>query len=403
MRIQGDSEFITAEVLFAEARAHARRRRRRVVTAIAVVGAAALAGSAALVWTNSRSQPAPNLGPSFAMTADGFPSEFVAWEPPTKGRIGGIEVISSTTGKTIRTLVKNTNHPETTGEVTNPLAYLVAGFDLTNDGHTLYYNANYTIDSVSISGGAVSHIAIGSDPMVSPNGDLLAYRPGFGEGDIPSFVQFGTGPILAIKDIATGQIRKFTVPGVKLGQAVTASWLPDSQRILIYATNKDVCGPGPGCATTTDGRHPGWSSVAKLLDVSTGEWSTVPAGVLGALRQTATVTPHLSGAASDGNAVRISATVITGIASTSVSEFTEVGTVNVATGMLRWQYRMPAGFVFPDLAELPGQDSGEHFVVTGISAQSPGLHQWSPAEQVAPQQIGATPRVLASSPYWDFA
>jgi hypothetical protein len=399
-RDEGDTAPVTAEVLFAEARARGRRRRNRLIGIIAGVLAAAVAISAWLLWVGRQPNQATLAGPAIATTANGFPRDFVAWDGPSGHNPGGIELISSTTGKTVRVLVKNTHQSVGDEAVDNPLAYLTVGFDLTNDGRTVYYNSNYRIDSVTTTDGVVSHVVTGSNPLVSPDARLLAYRPRPG-GGVPILSQFGAGPTFAIKDLGSGAVSKFTIPRVQRGQAVTASWLPDSRHILIYAPNRPACSPGPSCGAWPNG-GPSLSTVATVLDVTTGEFTGLSSGVSRLLDQSSKTSTELEGAGSSGSNVRISMDVDTSVSTLAPSDFVKFGMLNIRTGRVRWQYALPAGYWSDGMVLLPGQDSGTHFVVTRTGAQGAGLYQWSPAERPSLRPIGTTPRSLAYFPYWNY-
>ncbi|HEY2644999.1 MAG TPA: hypothetical protein VGI56_14685 [Galbitalea sp.] len=401
--VEGDlAELICAEVLFAEARERARRRRNFVIIAISVVFALVVAGAVVIAepWAHHPTI-AQRPAPAFSTDSDGFPTTMVVWEAPSAHHENGIEVIDSTTGKTVRTLVKNVGDVWYHPVPANPLAYVHYGFDLTNDGRTLYFNSNREIESVSTSGGPVSRIVSGTHPVVSPNGTMLAYRPDAND----SFSQFSEGPEFAVRNLRTGVTRMVTMPGVMSEQTVTLAWLPDSTRILVHASDQDQCSPGAACSLTPR-RHRGWSNSTQLLDTSTGAFAPVPAATSAALDESSAIRAHLEGAGAKDNLVRVSAVV----SPVTPNAFTELGTLDVATGIVSWQYRLPADFKirsqdplgYPtalDAAELPGQDSGDHFILE--SSDPSGLHRWSPAVSNKPAPVGRTARVLSFDPYWD--
>lgn len=392
-RVEADVEPLTVEILFAEARAHARRRRKRIGAVVAFVIAAIVAMTGGFLWmVRAPQQRSSTQSVSIPTQSDTFPGQFVVWEAPTGRSKGGIEVISSKTGRTLRTLVTNSAQPLTVGTMTDPLSYVVLGFDLTNDGHTLYFNSNSTIDSVSTSGGAVTAVAAGTHPMVSPDTTLLAYRPGASA----SFAQFGQGASLAVKLLATGRVSTFTMPGVKPGQAVSASWLPDSRHLLLSASSVPVCSPSLACLTY----RPGWHDIATVLDVVTGKFASVSPAVAAALAPSASSHLQLNGAALKGAEVRVAEVVTRYREPNYLPDYTEVGTLNVATGKLTWQYRTPAGYEFVAVGALAGASSGDHFIVYRNTTKRSGLYSWSPAVHLQPQPIGATPRLLQFGSYW---
>ncbi|MCU1598673.1 MAG: hypothetical protein JWQ47_2412 [Glaciihabitans sp.] len=393
--VEGDRELISAEVLFAEARERGRRRRNRTILTGAVALAIVLVGTVVIVQSQVPPKVTQRPAPAAITDSEGFPTEIVAWDAPTAGHEGGIEVISSKTGKTLRTLVRNTAKPsDLTNSTDNPLAYVSYGFDLTNDGRTLYFNSGNEIESVSTSGGAVSRIAYGTNPIVSPDGMMLAYQPGRAK------FNFGyvDGPKFAIKDLRTGQTKSLAIPAVLPGQKVTLAWLPDSHRLVIHASDLIHC---VGGACLSRGLpNPAWSNTTQILDTSDYAFAPVRAATSAALDESASFMPQLDGAGSSGNVVRVSAVADANTA----SSFTEVGTLDVASGVLHWQYRVPAGFnIGVNLVQLPGQDSGTHFILNSNNIHFLGLHKWSPSRSATPEPVGKTARILSPSRYWTFA
>jgi hypothetical protein len=394
--VEGDKEPISAEVLFAEARERGRRRRNRAILTGAVALAIVLVGTVAIVQSQVPPKVTQRPAPAEITDSEGFPTEIVAWEAPTAGHEGGIEVISSKTGKTLRTLVKNTGKTSAVPySLDNPLAYVSYGFDLTNDGRTLYFNSDNEIESVSTSGGAVSRIAYGTNPVVSPDGMMLAYQPGRAK------FNFGyvDGPKFAIKDLRTGQTKSLAIPAVLSGQKVTLAWLPDSHRLVVHASDLSQCLGGFNCPAPLS-RNPKWSNTTQFLDTADYAFTPVRTATSAALDESASFMPQLDGAGSSGNLVRVSAVAY----ANSPSSFTEVGTLDVSSGVLHWQYRVPAGFnIGVDVAQLPGQDSGTHFILDSNNNHVAGLHRWSPSRSATPEPVGKTARILAPGRYWVFA
>lgn len=390
--VEGDlAEPISAEVLFAEARQRARRRRNFVIIAMAVVFALVVAGTVVIAQTWAHHPTiAQRPAPAFSTGSDGFPTTMVVWEAPTAHHENGIEVIDSTTGKTVRTLVKNTGLPGYQANPTNPLAYVYFGFDLTNDGSRLYFNADREIESVGANGGHVSRIAAGTHPVVSPDGTTLAYRPNGSR----SFEPFGTGPTFAVRDLQSGKTELVTMPGVRTGQKVTVAWLPDSTHLLLHASDLTQCTGGTACPTHAT-RNPQWSSSTQILDTASGTFAPVPAATAAALHESASIMPQLEGAGTNDNQVRVSAVV----SPETRNSFTELGTLDIATGVVDWKYRLPRDFrIGFDVAQLRGQDSGDHFILD--NDRSPGLRRWSPTVSNQPVPVGRTPRVLTLGDYW---
>lgn len=399
--VEGDlAEPISAEVLFAEARQRARRRRNIRIVAIAVVVALVVAGAVVIAqpWAHHPTV-AQGPAPDFTTDSDGFPTSMVVWEAPTAQHPGGIEVINSHSGKTVRTLVKNTSRPGYYPEPSNPLAYVYFGFDLTNDGRTLYFNAGHEIESVSTSGGPVSPVVSGTHPVVSPDGTMLAYRP----DRVESFDQFAGGPRFAVRNLRTGESKIVTIPGVRPYQEINIAWLPDSTHLLVHASDLYQCLPARMCPGQVS-RNPQWSSSTQILDTASAKFAPVPAATAAALYESPSIVPQLEGAGTGADVVRVSAVV----SPFTPNSFTELGTLDVVTGVVHWKYRVPGQFVIAsnrfdmntDIAQLPGQDAGDHFLLD--TRWSAGLRRWSPAASNKPSPVGRTPRVLSSGYYWIF-
>ena len=170
-----------AEVLFKEAR---RRRRRRRIGWLVVVICAALIASAAYAQANRRTTrpPAGARRPAAERSLPaGTPTDIVGWQSSDR-----VVVIDTRTGAVVRTLatgvsVEAPGLPDLTvspgGQVYFDSAPLPGVSPADAEGDQIY--------TVPITGGPVVEVGPGSDPQVSPNGQLLAYLASTGAGEAP--------------------------------------------------------------------------------------------------------------------------------------------------------------------------------------------------------------------------
>ncbi len=388
-RITGEDDGPDIEVLFAEARAHARRRRiRRVV--LVVILTAALVGAGvtyhALFGGQRRSVgqtgAAPGPGP-----ATSFPSTFVGYSVtnhsaayPGSPLSGGIQLFATSTGKPIRTIVPVRFWPAPTN-----FANLGSGFQLSDDGSTVYYDetigsdAPLRIEAVSVEDGTSRSLTTGSGPAVSPDNTVLAYRPvdpGVTDTRTP------TAPVIGILDLRSGSQKSITVPGMTAGQAVQYAWLPGSHQLVIATTDvrpRPAAVPAGGSPIVKD---PAFTSRAQVYDTDSGTFANLPSSTAQALEQTATSAVTITGPGRQTGEVRVAGTRKT-TGSDATSEV--VGTLNVGTGRLVWQHTLPSGDFLAWPAALAGQSSGQHFLVQNGTSLEP--FAWTPASGRPPTPI----------------
>jgi hypothetical protein len=195
-----------AEALIAEARRRQRRRwrRRAVLAVIAVLLAAAVAaGVRGLPGRVSRpAAAAPSPGP--AQVAP-MPSQVVAWTGA-----GSIEVLSSRTGRVVRTLAAGIALYRGLTTVAVSAAGVVYFDDAGGVGQG-------QVMSVPLAGGPVRAVAAGRGPAVSPDGRLLAY--------VTYTDMTGAPEAIVVRDLATRMQRSwaFTSSQRDIG---TLSWSP---------------------------------------------------------------------------------------------------------------------------------------------------------------------------------
>jgi WD40 repeat protein len=199
-----------SQLLFREARQ--RRKRRWLVAGIASLAFVVLLGIilSALAIHSGGGSPRPVTNPSPAPPAASMPKEMVVW------RDFKIEVIASANGQLVRTLAPDPG-----------LFRGVPAPSISPDG-TVYFDRGAEptpgvpitqIVSVPLRGGPTSIVAQGHDPVVSPNGNLLAYL---------DYVDItGAPPSIVVRDVRTGKetawqssSSQFDINGL--------SWSPDS-------------------------------------------------------------------------------------------------------------------------------------------------------------------------------
>ena len=194
-----------AEALIAEARRRQRRRwRRRAVLAV-MAGLLAVAVAAGVRGLPGRAgRPAATApGPGPAQVAP-MPSQLVAWTG-----WGSIEVLSSRTGRVVRTLAASVALYRGLTTVAVSAAGVVY-FDDARGGQE-------RVMSVPLAGGPVRVIAAGRGPAVSPDGRLLGY--------VTYTDVTGAPEAIVVRNLATGTQRSwaFTSSQPDIG---TLSWSP---------------------------------------------------------------------------------------------------------------------------------------------------------------------------------
>jgi len=162
-----DSSEASAQALFEEARRLRRRRYRRGGILVTIIGMIAATIVVTLGHTGGSRATPPRVQsepPTPTRTAT-IPQEVVVW------RSFRIEVVSSTTGRLIRTLAPDAGLNRFTPQ------------PAVSPGGTVYFDEADNVSgipgeqilSVPLSGGHVTVVANGHDPAVSPDGHFLAY------------------------------------------------------------------------------------------------------------------------------------------------------------------------------------------------------------------------------------
>jgi hypothetical protein len=185
-----------------------------LLAAVAATGAIGLSGRTARA-------PAGGGGPAPPGPVAGMPSQIVVWTASFE-----IEVLSSRTGRLIRTLATNVGLYR--GGLT--LAVSPAGVVYFPDVR----GADEWVFSVPLAGGPVTPLAAGSNPALSPDGRLLAYVPWTDPLCSPSSKPCAGKPeAIVVRDLSAGTQKTwaFTSP---LPAITNLSWSPDG-RYLAFA------------------------------------------------------------------------------------------------------------------------------------------------------------------------
>lgn len=199
-----------ARALIREARQRQRRRWRRrgllgvslvLLAAAAVTGAVGLSGRAARLPARAAA-PAP-AGPAAAM-----PSRVVVWTAWFK-----IEVLSSRTGRLIRTLATNVALFHGLPTLAVSATGVVYFDDTRGDG-------NEWVFAVPLAGGPVTAVAEGRAPAISPDGRLLAY--------VTFTDRTGRPEAIVVRDLAAGTQKTWAFSS-HLPDIFSLSWSPDGR------------------------------------------------------------------------------------------------------------------------------------------------------------------------------
>ena len=221
-----------AQALFEEAR---RRRRRRYRWGLSAVLLAVLV-VAATVWsfrdgTGPGSPPhADRALPPGATAHEGMPPAMVVWAQVSPSTLA-IQVVSSRTGRVVRTLATDDGVFNSTPQPTVSTDGTVFFDDSVAGSSTPGPEApppTERVMAVPLAGGPVTFVALGHDPVVSPNGRELAYL---------TFTQVDDAPeSIVVRDLRTGTSAtwSFATNGPDIERL---TWLPDSRHLAFSTEN----------------------------------------------------------------------------------------------------------------------------------------------------------------------
>ena len=254
------------QVLFAAARR--RRRRRRLAAAmvgLVLAGLAVAVGSGA--WPHQpRRGPAQGPGWLPAGPVRPMPSKVVAWTGGFK-----IQVLSSRTGRVVRTLASNVGLFQGIPTIAVSPAGVVY-FDTARD------DGEQWIESTPLAGGPITMIGPGDMPAISPDGRLLAYLAWTVKIYPPNTPARDMKPpepeAIVVRNLETGAARRWAFTSD--GPAVSSlSWSPDN-RFLAYTSLSWASGfqPPPDVTQLLDTRAGGTLTSARRIPLAPGlEWA----------------------------------------------------------------------------------------------------------------------------------
>ena len=223
---------VDPELLFREARQR-RRRRWLIAGTFCVVVFAILAISSIVLFGRTAGRGGRPHGssrpPTPLATVHPYPKQMVI----VNATVSQLDVISSTTGKVVRNL---TSDAGTFNGTVQP--------SVTPSG-TVYFDhagrargePSEQIWSVPVSGGRSTFVSEGRNPVVSPNGTLLAYLTWTALTNAPDSI--------VVMNIATGTSTTWSY-STNVPEISDLSWAPDSQS-LAFTTST------PGQTTWTNG------------------------------------------------------------------------------------------------------------------------------------------------------
>ncbi len=235
-----------------------RRRRRQLVVSLVLcaVPAGATAALATPVGVLSASAAAATAGAP-ARSAGAVPSEAVGVTTA-----GAVVVLSLSGGRVLRTLVAH-------GAVGD-------GITVSPDGRTVYFatasGCDGSVDSVPLAGGPVRTVTSGSDPALTPRGDVLAVvrqTPITDAKRLSRCLRNGANPAahssIVLRRLATGTERS-----IPIAPSVAASGLPQPISHLSFAPDgRHLLATSPSIED-----NEGWKLV--LVDTATARYWLSP-------------------------------------------------------------------------------------------------------------------------------
>ena len=224
--------------LFEEARQ--RRRLRHRIFGLGLAAVLLIAALMVFVFLAGRKPTAPPASdggaPAAGRPIPPAPTQMVVWSQTSPGTLS-IQVISSKTGHVLRTLAiddglfRSSPQPSVSADGTVYFDDAIDGSAPPNPGPL----PREQIASVPLGGGAISVVAQGHDPAVSPNGRLLAYQTFTDVTDAPEAI--------VVQNLTTGASTTWqfatNAPDISSG----LSWSPDSKSLAFQSETviKGVC------------------------------------------------------------------------------------------------------------------------------------------------------------------
>jgi len=370
-----DADAIETQALFKEAHERRKHRRRAAGIVLLVVLLVAVLVVVVVNTGGSPAKPQKTLAStqSNGITSAAMPSQMVVWAQNTPGSSMTIQVISSRSGRVIRTLATDVGLFQTVPQPAISKVGTVYYDQVAPGPSTPGPGAQPPVEqilSVPLSGGLSTFVADGHDPEVSPNGRLLAYL---------TWAQNPTtgGPEgIVVKDLFTGAVNTWQYTSNSepaIGPYInTISWSPDSRSLVVAQEAFD---------------NRSWHLTARRL------WLSGPSRSLEALPQIPLplCPPGAAWASLDAKRDMAWAGFLNSregigdchyVGSTRQSDLTEPVVFDLATGHV---VRM-----LPSISGLIGQGpgggyladpSGQHLLFVGSGLGAGGLYRWTLSDQ----------------------
>ena len=215
------STSVDPQLLFREARQRRRRRRWLIAGIVGVVLVLVVVVSSVMLIGRAPGRGAPTQGtsrvPAPVAGARSFPKQMVVVDLPN------LQVISSATGHILRNLTAEVGSFDGTTQPTVSPAGTVY-FDHAGRAGS---QPSEQIWSVPVSGGPSTYVADGHTPVVSPNGNFLAYLTWTALTNAPASV--------VVMNIATRTTTTWTY-STNVPELSDLSWAPNSQA-LVFTTS----------------------------------------------------------------------------------------------------------------------------------------------------------------------
>jgi hypothetical protein len=334
--------------LFEEARQ--RRRLRHRIFGLGLAAVLLIAALMVFVFLAGRKPTAPPASdggaPAAGRPIPPAPTQMVVWSQTSPGTLS-IQVISSKTGHVLRTLAIDGSAPP------NPCPL-----------------PREQIASVPLGGGAISVVAQGHDPAVSPNGRLLAYQTFTDVTDAPEAI--------VVQNLTTGASTTWqfatNAPDISSG----LSWSPDSKS-LAFQSETVIKGVFHLRTHVIDLSSPNRSLddtalIALPLCPAPTPWASPGAGRdmlwVGFLSATAGIgTCHHAGL-------------------TRQTDWNQPIVVNLATGRMIEALPVIRGLEGGGFSSFQVDPSGHHLLFVGAGSGAGGLYRWT--------VIGHPPRAVGA-------
>lgn len=361
--VEEDGTAAAAQALFEEARQRRRHRRRVFGLGLTI---ALLIAALIVFLIQARGTPTapPKSGGGILIAGPSvppMPTQVVVWTQTSPGTLS-IQVISSKTGHVIRTLAVDDglfrSSPQPAVSALTGTVFFddaIGGSAPPNPGPL----PREQLMSVPLGGGAVSVVAQGHDPAVSPNGRLLAYQTFTDITDAPQAI--------VVQDLVTGASTtwQFATNAPEISNGL--SWSPDS-RSLAFQSETLV--------------HGVWNLNTRIIDLSSPNRSLDDTRLISLPLCPAPTNWASPGAGRDMLwAGFLSATEGIGTCHhaglTLQDDWNQPIVVNLATGRVVRRLPVIRGLVGGGPSSFQVDPSGHHLLFIGAGSGAGGLYRWT--------------------------